>query len=86
MKTEDCTDAIEDSDDPNKVDAPSFLYKDIVSAKECALAAGWTIKTIEVAGNTYAEDQIIDQFPSAGTAIPEKGAHFELRISTGDPA
>lgn len=86
MKTEDCTDAMEDSDDPNKVDAPSFLYKDIVSAKECALAAGWTIKTIEVAGNTYAEDQIIDQFPSAGTAIPEKGAHFELRISTGDPA
>ncbi|MFB6705898.1 protein kinase [Streptomyces sp. NPDC056333] len=86
MKTEDCTDAIEDSDDPNKVDAPSFLYKDIVSAKECALAAGWTIKTIEVAGNTYAEDQIIDQFPSAGTAVPEKGAHFELRISSGDPA
>ncbi|MFD4228372.1 protein kinase [Streptomyces sp. NPDC058545] len=86
MKTEDCTDAMEDSDDPNKVDAPSFLYKDIVSAKECALAAGWTIKTIEVAGNTYAEDQVIDQFPSSGTAVPEKGAHFELRISTGDPA
>ncbi|WP_328888029.1 protein kinase domain-containing protein [Streptomyces sp. NBC_00316] len=86
MKTEDCTDAVEDSDDPNKVDAPSFLYKDILSAKECALAAGWTIKTIPVPGNAYAEDQVIDQFPSSGTAVPEKGAHFELRISTGDPA
>ncbi|MEV6163560.1 protein kinase [Streptomyces sp. NPDC052052] len=86
MDTEDCTDAMEDNDDPNKVDAPSFIYKDILSAKACAAAAGWTIKQIEVPGNTYAEDQVIDQFPSAGTAVPKTGAHFELRIATGDPA
>ncbi|MCX5342362.1 protein kinase domain-containing protein [Streptomyces atratus] len=86
MKTEDCTDAMEDSDDPEKVDAPKFLYKDILSAKACADAAGWTIKQIKVPGNTYAEDQVIDQFPSSGTAVPKTGAHFELRIATGDPA
>ncbi|MFF9690663.1 protein kinase [Streptomyces sp. NPDC014623] len=86
MDEEDCTDAMEDTDDPAKVQAPRFVYKDILSAKACALAAGWTIKEIKVEGNTYAEDQVVDQFPSSGTAIPERGAHFELRVSTGDPA
>ncbi|MGW1224495.1 protein kinase domain-containing protein [Streptomyces sp. NPDC001478] len=86
MDTEDCTDAMEDNDDPNKVDAPSFLYKDILSARACADAAGWTIKQIKVPGNAYAEDQVIDQFPTSGTAVPKVGAHFELRIATGDPA
>jgi hypothetical protein len=86
MDTEDCTDATEDTDDPAKVQAPSFLYKDILSVKECALAAGWTIKEVEEPGNTYAEGQVVDQFPSSGTAVSEDGAHFELRISTGDPA
>ncbi|MET9593480.1 protein kinase [Streptomyces sp. NPDC006516] len=86
METEDCTDATEDTDDPAKVQAPSFLYKDILSVKECALAAGWTIKEVEEPGNTYAEGQVVDQFPSSGTAVSEDGAHFELRVSTGDPA
>ncbi|MCX4730972.1 protein kinase [Streptomyces sp. NBC_01363] len=86
MDTEKCTDAMEDSDDPNKVDAPNFLYKDILSARACADAAGWTIKKIQVPGNTYAEDQVVDQFPTPGTAVPKTDAHFELRIATGDPA
>ncbi|MFD0340900.1 protein kinase [Streptomyces sp. NPDC127117] len=86
MDTEKCTDALEDSDDPNKVDAPSFLYKDVLSARACMDAAGWTVKLIKVPGNTYAEDQVIDQFPTSGTAVPKTGAHFELRIATGDPA
>ncbi|MEU9315535.1 protein kinase [Streptomyces sp. NPDC048295] len=86
MDTEKCTDAMEDNDDPNKVDAPNFLYKDILSARACADKAGWTIKPIKVPGNTYAEDQVIDQFPTPGTAVPKTGAHFELRIATGDPA
>ncbi|WP_329230646.1 MULTISPECIES: protein kinase domain-containing protein [unclassified Streptomyces] len=86
MDEEDCTDPMEDSDDPAKVQAPNFVYKDIRSAKACAQAAGWTIKEIKVEGNTYAEDQVIDQFPTTGTAVPERGAHFELRIATGDPA
>ncbi|MFF9507120.1 protein kinase [Streptomyces sp. NPDC014724] len=86
MKTEDCTDALEDSDDPEKVDAPKFLYKDFLSAKACADAAGWTVKKIKVPGNAYAEDQVIDQFPTSGTAVDKTGAHFELRVATGDPA
>ncbi|WP_328895051.1 protein kinase domain-containing protein [Streptomyces sp. NBC_00236] len=86
MDTEKCTDASEDIDDPNKVQAPSFLYKDILSARACTDAAGWTVKIIEVPGNAYAEDQIIDQFPTPGAAVSETGAHFELRIATGDPA
>ncbi|GAA3483480.1 protein kinase domain-containing protein [Streptomyces yanii] len=86
MKTEECTDPSEDGDDPSKIEAPDFTYKDYLSAKECATAAGWTIKKIKVPGNTYAEDQVLEQFPSAGTAMDEKGAHFELRVSTGDPA
>ncbi|MFF2007658.1 protein kinase [Streptomyces sp. NPDC058195] len=86
MDAERCTDAYENSDDPDKVDAPKFLYKDYLSAKACADAAGWTIKKIKVPGNAYAEDQIIDQFPSAGTAVDKVGAHFELRVATGDPA
>ncbi|MEU9088827.1 protein kinase [Streptomyces sp. NPDC087901] len=86
IDTDKCTEAYEDDDDPNKVDAPSFLYKDILSARACADAAGWTIKQIKVPGNAYAEDQVIDQFPTSGTAVPKVGAHFELRIATGDPA
>ncbi|WP_393059214.1 protein kinase [Streptomyces sp. LN549] len=86
MDTDKCTEAYEDDDDPNKVDAPSFLYKDILSVRACADAAGWTIKQIKVPGNAYAEDQVIDQFPTSGTAVPKVGAHFELRIATGDPA
>ncbi|ARF73705.1 serine/threonine protein kinase [Kitasatospora albolonga] len=83
MKTTACTDATEDSNDPKKVQAPNFVYKDILSAKECAAAAGWTIKEIEEPGNTYAEGQVVGQFPSSGTAVSERGAHFELKISTG---
>ncbi|MFF9346744.1 protein kinase [Streptomyces sp. NPDC014734] len=86
MKTEKCTDALESTDDPAKVDAPKFLYKDYLSAKACADAAGWIVKRIEIPGNTYAEDQVIDQFPSAGTAVDKVGAKFELRVATGDPA
>ncbi|MFI9626818.1 protein kinase [Streptomyces sp. NPDC052042] len=86
MRTEKCTDPLESTDDPDKVDAPKFLYKDFLSAKACADAAGWIVKKIEVPGNTYAEDQIIDQFPSAGTAVDKVGAKFELRVATGDPA
>ncbi|MGW7093143.1 protein kinase domain-containing protein [Streptomyces sp. NPDC054874] len=86
MKTTECTDASEDSNDPAKVQAPNFVYKDILSAKACAAAAGWTIKEIEEKGNTYAEGQVVGQFPSSGAAVSERGAHFELQVSTGKPS
>ncbi|MFC8699522.1 protein kinase [Streptomyces parvus] len=86
MKETECSNASEDSNDPKKVRAPNFIYKDIQSARSCAAAAGWTVKVIEEPGNTYAEDQVVGQFPSSGTAVDERGAHFELKISTGRPS
>ncbi|MFI1224105.1 MULTISPECIES: protein kinase domain-containing protein [unclassified Streptomyces] len=86
MKATDCSNASEDSNDPKKVRAPSFIYKDVQSAKACAAAAGWTIKEIAEPGNTYADGQVVGQFPSSGAAVDERGAHFELKISTGKPA
>ncbi|MFE9459875.1 protein kinase [Streptomyces californicus] len=86
MKDTACSNASEDSNDPQKVQAPNFVYKDILSAKACAAAAGWTIKEIEEPGNTYADGQVVGQFPSPGTAVSERGAHFELKVSTGKPS
>ncbi|WP_097870826.1 protein kinase domain-containing protein [Streptomyces sp. rh34] len=86
MKATECSAASEDSNDPAKVQAPNFVYKDILSAKACAAAAGWTIKEIEEKGNTYAEGQVVGQFPSSGAAVSERGAHFELQVSTGKPS
>ncbi|WP_103532146.1 protein kinase [Streptomyces sp. SM11] len=86
MEDTKCSNASEDSNDPKKVRAPSFVYKDIQSAKACAAAAGWTIKEIEEPGNTYADGQVVGQFPSSGAAVPERGAHFELKVSTGKPS
>ncbi|MFJ2110377.1 protein kinase [Streptomyces sp. NPDC087850] len=79
-----CTDAIEDSD-PAKVDTPDLRYKDVISVKACLRAAGWTWKTKSVNSGQYAEDTVIEQYPSEGTAITPKDQQFELTISTGDP-
>ncbi|MFF7360174.1 protein kinase [Streptomyces sp. NPDC008125] len=86
MDTQDCTDPNTDVRDTEKVAAPDFVYKDLLSAKACADAAGWTLKVIEEPGNTYAEDQVVKQFPTAGTAIDPVNAHIELSVSTGDPS
>ncbi|MFJ6609830.1 protein kinase [Streptomyces sp. NPDC091289] len=86
MKETECSAASEDTNDPKKVRAPNFVYKDIQSARSCAAAAGWTVKVIEEPGNTYAEDQVVGQFPSPGAAVDERGAHFELKVSTGKPS
>ncbi|MFI2354018.1 protein kinase [Streptomyces anulatus] len=86
MKDTECSNASEDSNDPKKVRAPSFIYKDIQSAKACAAAAGWTVKEIAEPGNTYADGQVVGQFPSSGAAVDERGAHFELKVSTGKPS
>ncbi|MEU1090351.1 protein kinase [Streptomyces sp. NPDC005892] len=86
MNTDKCTRPSTDVRDPEKVSAPDFVYKDLLSAKACADAAGWTLKVIEEPGNTYAEDQIVKQFPTAGTAIDPDSAHIEVSVSTGDPS
>ncbi|MGW1883403.1 protein kinase domain-containing protein [Streptomyces sp. NPDC001970] len=85
MDKEECTDAYEDSDDPKKVQAPSFVYKDLISVKQCIQAAGWQIKETRVDHPQYAEDQVIEQFPTEGTAVVPGSQTFELKIATGDP-
>ncbi|MGW2563306.1 protein kinase domain-containing protein [Streptomyces sp. NPDC001514] len=85
MDKEECTDASEDSDDPKKVQAPSFVYKDLISVKQCIQAAGWQIKETRVDNPQYAEDQVIEQFPTEGTAVVPGNQTFELKIATGDP-
>ncbi|MET9426140.1 MULTISPECIES: protein kinase [unclassified Streptomyces] len=82
---EKCTDAPEDSDDPQKVQAPSFTYKDVLSVKSCLQAAGWKYKVEEVDDPQFAEDQVISQFPTEGTAVVPGNQTFELRVATGDP-
>ncbi|MGA4801405.1 protein kinase domain-containing protein [Streptomyces lavendulocolor] len=85
METTKCTDASEDSDDPSKVQAPSFTYKDVISVKSCIQAAGWKFNIKEVDDPQFAEDQVISQFPTEGTAVVPGNQTFELTVATGDP-
>ncbi|MFC5801098.1 protein kinase domain-containing protein [Streptomyces formicae] len=85
MDTEECTDAYEDSDDPKKVQAPSFIYKDLISVKSCLQAAGWQYTVKKVDDPQFAEDQVIQQFPTEGTAVIPGSQTFELTVATGDP-
>ncbi|MDN3294142.1 protein kinase [Streptomyces ficellus] len=85
METTECTDASEDSDDPAKVQAPSFTYKDVISVKSCIQAAGWKVNVKEVDDPQFAEDQVISQFPTEGTAVVPGNQTFELTVATGDP-
>ncbi|MFF8291558.1 protein kinase [Streptomyces sp. NPDC016309] len=85
METTKCTDASEDTDDPSKVQAPSFTYKDVISVKSCLQAAGWKYTIKEVDDPQYAEDQVISQFPTEGTAVVPGNQTFELTVATGDP-
>ncbi|MFD9972999.1 protein kinase [Streptomyces sp. NPDC059017] len=85
MDTDECTDAQEDSDDPAKVRAPSFTYKDVISVKSCLQAAGWKFKVTEKDDPQFAEDQVINQFPTEGTAVVPGNQTFELTVGTGNP-
>jgi serine/threonine protein kinase len=84
---EKCTSPEESYDDPNKIQIPSFQYKNLTSVKACFQAAGWQMKVTRVDENVYGEDTIMDQFPSEGTDVdPKKMPEIELKVSTGDPA
>ncbi|MCK8676212.1 protein kinase domain-containing protein [Streptomyces lichenis] len=84
MKTTVCSDATEDYDDPEKVQAPDFRYKDVLSVKACLQAAGWKIDEKETDDPRYAEDQVISQFPLPGTAVDPSDQTFQITIATGD--
>ncbi|MER5883958.1 protein kinase [Streptomyces sp. NPDC001941] len=85
LETTKCTSPTEDSDDPKKVQAPSFVYRDVLSVKSCIQAAGWQYKIKTVDNPQYAEDQVIEQFPTEGTAVVPGSQTFELTVASGDP-
>ncbi|MDH2391005.1 protein kinase [Streptomyces sp. HNM0663] len=86
IKKTECSDARESSYDPSKVQAPDFVYKDILSVKECAQTQGWKINERRVDNAQWGEDIVISQFPLADTDISEDNATFTLEVSTGNPA
>lgn len=85
IKKTECLDARESYHDPSKVDAPNFVYKDILSVKECAQAAGWKITEKETPNAQWGEGVVISQFPLAGTEVDPEDANFTIEISTGYP-
>ncbi|MFJ7155393.1 protein kinase [Streptomyces sp. NPDC101118] len=80
-----CSEADEAYNDPSKVRAPDFRYKDILSVKKCLQAAGWNLDEKSKDENVYGEGSVVDQFPSPGDDIDPKDATFSLRVSTGNP-
>ncbi|AWK10221.1 serine/threonine protein kinase [Streptomyces spongiicola] len=85
MDAEECSDAEEDTEDPGKVQAPSFVQKDLISVKSCLQAAGWKIKETRVDHPQYAEDQVIEQSPAEGTAVLLGDQTFEIMVASGYP-
>ncbi|AXG78963.1 protein kinase domain-containing protein [Streptomyces paludis] len=87
IKSSACSNAQTDGLDPSKVSAPDLRYKDLLSVKDCLRAAGWKWKSPikEVDNGQYAEDTVIEQYPSSGSAVLPNDQEFELTISTGNP-
>ncbi len=84
---EECSEARESYNDPDKVQVPNFAFKNLTSVKSCFQAAGWQMKIKRVAENTYGKDTVMDQFPSADTDVdPENMPVIELSVSSGNPA
>ncbi|MGW0393175.1 protein kinase domain-containing protein [Streptomyces sp. NPDC003042] len=85
IEAEKCKKPTKDYKDANKVIAPDFRYKNLLSVKECIQAAGWKYK-IEVRDEAvYGQDTVLEQLPTAGDDIPKEGTEFTLVVSTGNP-
>jgi serine/threonine protein kinase len=85
MKSTECSEARESYNDPSKVDAPNFVYKDILSVKACLQAAGWTFTEREKANGQWGEGVVISQFPLARSEVDPEKANFTLEVSSGYP-
>ncbi|MER5899026.1 protein kinase [Streptomyces mirabilis] len=84
---EKCTSPQESYNDPNKIKIPDFQYKNLTSVKSCFQAAGWQMKIKRVDENTYGQDTIMDQFPSADEDVdPKNMPEIELSVSSGNPS
>ncbi|WP_328377893.1 protein kinase [Streptomyces sp. NBC_00440] len=85
METTECSGAQPGVTDPNKIELPDFTYKDILSVKACAQAAGWHITTKKEPSGQWGQDVVLDQYPLAKTDVSPKDLTITLGISTGDP-
>ncbi|MHB9860487.1 protein kinase domain-containing protein [Streptomyces sp. YIM S03343] len=82
-----CTEPQESYNDPAKVRAPDFAFKNWSSVLVCLKAAGWHYKKNPVDENTYGQDTVMKQFPEADTDFdPKNPPTFQFDISTGNPA
>jgi eukaryotic-like serine/threonine-protein kinase len=82
-----CTEPQESYNDPDKVRAPDFSFKNWSSVLVCLKAAGWNYDKNPVDENTYGQDTVMKQFPEAGTDFdPKNPPTFQFDISTGNPA
>ncbi|MGW2516065.1 protein kinase domain-containing protein [Streptomyces sp. NPDC001617] len=86
MDTTECTEPNESYTDENKIQVPDFRFKYIDSVKDCADAAGWTVKTEEYDENTYGQGAVIDQSPEAGSDTDPDNVVITLQVSTGNPS
>ncbi|MCL7426129.1 protein kinase [Streptomyces sp. YS415] len=82
-----CSEPVESYNDPEKVEMPNFVFKNIDSVKKCLKAAGWSADTRDVDESTWGDGTVMKQFPAAGTDIdPEDPGIFQFDVSTGNPA
>ncbi|MFE9092799.1 protein kinase [Streptomyces sp. NPDC007264] len=87
IETTKCTEPEKSYNDPEKIRVPDFTYKYLGSVKSCFQAAGWQMKITPVDENTWGQDMITDQFPSAGTDVdPKNMPEIELKVSSGNPS
>ena len=86
MDSTECTEPNESYTDANKIEVPDFRFKYIDSVKDCADAAGWTVKTEDYDENTYGQGAVIDQSPEAGSDADPDNVVITLQVSTGNPS
>ncbi|OIJ69544.1 protein kinase domain-containing protein [Streptomyces mangrovisoli] len=85
-KTE-CSEPQESYNDPDKVQMPDFAFKNWDSVLECLKAAGWHYEKDYLDENTYGQDTVMKQYPTAGTDFdPKNPPTMQFTLSTGNPA
>ncbi|MEV8565816.1 protein kinase [Streptomyces sp. NPDC051322] len=84
METTECSDPPAGVTDPNKIQVPDFVYKDLLSVKACARAAGWHVTVRQEPSGQWAQDVVLDQYPLADTNVDPKNLTITLGVSTGD--
>jgi beta-lactam-binding protein with PASTA domain len=86
MKATECSDPRAGVTDPDKIQLPDFVYKDILSVKACAEAAGWRLVTKYEPSGQWGQDIVLNQYPLAATNVDPEHLTVTLGVSTGDPS